>query len=165
MYQVVNPDGSKFDAVGIDVLKQWAGENRIGPNTPLFDPISGQTVMAGSLPDLVGCFTHHSPQGQAGHSPQATGGGMPATGGLSSTGMILGIVVACLAFVGLIPCLGWMNWFTLLLGGVANILCWVAVFTEGSDPAKRSKAIIGLVVTFVACAIGFVRLILGGGCL
>jgi hypothetical protein len=86
-------------------------------------------------------------------------------GKLSKIGMTLGIIVACLMVVGLIPCLGWLNWFTLLLGAVAKILNWVAVFTENKIPGALNKAVIGLVLSTVAIFIGSIRLVLGAGCL
>lgn len=83
--------------------------------------------------------------------------------GLASVGMTMGIVTACLMIIGLIPCLGWMNWLVFFLGGITNILNWVVVFTDRT-PAGRNKAIIGLVLTFVALFIGLIRLVIGGGC-
>jgi hypothetical protein len=83
--------------------------------------------------------------------------------GLASFGMTMGIVTACLMIIGLVPCLGWMNWFVLFLGGITNILNWVVVFTD-QTPAGRNKAIIGLVLTFAALFIGLIRLAMGGGC-
>jgi hypothetical protein len=79
-------------------------------------------------------------------------------------GMVMGIVAACLMVVGLIPCLGWLNWFTLIFGGVTKILCWVTVFTEKA-PDQRNKAVIGLVLAFLAIFVGSIRLIIGFGCL
>jgi hypothetical protein len=83
--------------------------------------------------------------------------------GLASFAMAMGIVTACLMIVGLIPCLGWMNWIVFFLGGITNILNWVVIFTDRTA-SGRNKAIIGLVLTFVALFIGLIRLILGGGC-
>jgi hypothetical protein len=84
--------------------------------------------------------------------------------GLPTAGMTMGIITISLMVMGLIPCLGWLNWFTLLFGGVTKILCWVAIFTE-KNPSARNKAIIGLVLTVIALFIGSIRLILGGGCI
>lgn len=85
---------------------------------------------------------------------------------ISKAGKIMGIVVGCVTLVGLIPCLGWLNWFNLIFGSITNILCWVGVFTEGKEnPQAKMDAVIGLIITFVALMIGFVRLLLGGGCL
>jgi hypothetical protein len=83
---------------------------------------------------------------------------------LAQIGMTLGIIIGCIAVLGLIPCLGWLNWFTLILGKITLILCIVALVTE-KDPNYRSKAVIGLVITATALVIGIVRLIIGGGCL
>jgi hypothetical protein len=88
----------------------------------------------------------------------------PSGSSLPVMGMSMGIVVLSLMLVGLVPCLGWMNWFVLPLAGVTNILCWVSIFTE-KDLTARNKALIGLVLSFVAIFIGGIRLILGGGCL
>jgi hypothetical protein len=83
---------------------------------------------------------------------------------LPHIGMTMGIVVASIMVLGLIPCLGWLNWFVLILGKVTLILCIVALVTE-KDPNRRSKAVVGLVVTSIALGIGIIRLIIGGGCL
>ncbi|HYH84598.1 MAG TPA: hypothetical protein VEX60_03890 [Pyrinomonadaceae bacterium] len=87
-----------------------------------------------------------------------------ATGSLPQAGMTMGIVVACIMVLGLIPCLGWLNYFTILFGKVTIILCIVALVTE-KNPSRHSSAIIGLVLASVALVIGFIRLVIGGGCL
>jgi hypothetical protein len=97
---------------------------------------------------------------------QANGPNASGVGKLSKAGKIMGIIVGCIMVCGLIPCLGWLNWFTLLFGIVTKVLCWVAVFTEGrQDATARTNAIIGLVIATAAVFIGAIRLILGGGCL
>lgn len=83
-------------------------------------------------------------------------------GGLQTTAMVIGIVCASLMLIGLIPCLGWINWFVLLVGGVNKILSIIAVFTTQNQSA-RNKAIIGLILTIIALFIGSIRLILGSG--
>ena len=92
--------------------------------------------------------------------PYGGGGG----GGMSWGGMITGIVSACIMLVGLMPCLGWLNWFTLAIGLVSNVLSWVALSNEGKwDGSAQGRAITGLVTSFLAMGIGGVRLMLGGG--
>lgn len=92
-----------------------------------------------------------------------------ATGGsqLAQVGMTLSVVVACLMLVGLIPCLGWLNWFTIIGAKAALIICIVGVATE-KDPARKSKAMMGLIISVVAFGIILFRLLLsllfGGGC-
>jgi hypothetical protein len=77
--------------------------------------------------------------------------------------MVSGIVIACLMVIGLIPCLGWINWVVIGLGSLVKIVCWVAVFTEKSSKG-RNKALIGLILVALALFVGGIRLILGGGC-
>ena len=103
-------------------------------------------------------------QPPGGHQSSGNVSVPPQSGKLSMFGMTMGIIVTCIFVLGLIPCLGWLNWFTLFWGGITNILCWVAIFTEGKAPNARSKAIIGLVLTFMAVFIGSIRLVVGGGC-
>ena len=79
---------------------------------------------------------------------------------LASASMIIGVIVSCFMIVGLVPCLGWLNWFTLSVGGVNLIISVIALLNAKTDKS-RNMATIGLVVTLLACAIGFVRLLLG----
>lgn len=101
-------------------------------------------------------YPYHPPPGPI----EPHGGG----GGMSWGGMITGIVSACVMLVGLIPCLGWLNWFTLVIGVTANVVSWIALSGEGRrDGAAQGRAITGLITSFVALGIGSVRLLLGGG--
>ena len=85
------------------------------------------------------------------------------SGPMSLTGMIMGIVSICFFAVGLIPCLGWVNWFNLIIGGLANIFSWIGLASEGKDPASRGRAITGLILSFIAIFIGMIRLVIGRG--
>lgn len=103
-------------------------------------------------------YPYHPPPG--GPIQPHPGGG----GGISWGGMITGIVSACIMLAGLVPCFGWLNWFTLGLGLISNILSWVALYQEGKwDGAAQGRAITGLITSFVAMGIGGVRLMMGGG--
>ncbi|HVF29914.1 MAG TPA: GYF domain-containing protein [Pyrinomonadaceae bacterium] len=84
-------------------------------------------------------------------------------GSLPIISLVGGIILFCLFLLGLVPCLGWLNWFVILGGGITKIFCWVSVFTT-NNPQGRTKAIIGLVLTTIALFFGTIRLILGGGC-
>jgi hypothetical protein len=89
-----------------------------------------------------------------------------ASGNVSKNGKRMAIAVACLTVLGLIPCLGWLNWFVLVTGGITKILCWVGVFTEGkNNPVAKNDAVIGLVIVAIALFVSLIRLVLGGGCL
>ena len=83
---------------------------------------------------------------------------------LPRVGMTVGIVIACITVLGLIPCLGWLNWFTLIFGKMAIVLCVVALVTD-KDASRKSMAVIGLVLSSVAVVVAIIRLIIGGGCL
>ena len=87
-----------------------------------------------------------------------------SAGALPMIGMVMGIVILCVTVIGLVPCLGWMNWLTITVGPVTTILNLVAIILEQADANKRSKAVIGLVLALVAVIVGGIRLILGGGC-
>lgn len=86
---------------------------------------------------------------------------------LPRTAMNLAIVAACLAVVGLIPCLGWLNWFVILLGKPTIIISIVALVSD-KDPDKKNMALIGLIVASIAVVVAIVRLIISimisGGC-
>jgi hypothetical protein len=87
---------------------------------------------------------------------------------LARAGLSVGVGVACIALLGLVPCLGWLNWFAIIFGKAALVLCIVALVSE-KDPAKRGKATAGLVITSAALGVAVIRLIIslafGGGCL
>ena len=82
---------------------------------------------------------------------------------LPRVGMTVGIVIACITVLGLIPCLGWLNWFTLIFGKMAIILCVVALVAD-KDASRRGMALIGLVLSSSAVVVAIIRLIIGGGC-
>ena len=140
--------------------------------TPQVTPPSSQYEPGGNLRDV-----DTPPSNQSGHPSFTVQNvtpsyqppppiAVPATGGLAKTGKIMAIVIGCIVLVALIPCLGWMNWIVLSVGGITKIICWVGLFTEGRTNSKaRTDAIIGLIVVSIALMIGFIRLVLGGGCL
>lgn len=64
--------------------------------------------------------------------------------------------------VGLIPCLGWLNWLAIPLGGISAVISLISLITESNSPT-RNNAVIGLVMGLIAACIGTVRLLMGGG--
>ena len=82
---------------------------------------------------------------------------------LPRVAMNLAIVAACLTAVGLIPCLGWLNWFVIILGKPTIIVSIVALASD-KDPDKKSMALIGLILASIAVVVAIVRLLIGGGC-
>lgn|SRR5215213_1607979 len=88
----------------------------------------------------------------------------PTTGPLAMISMVMGIVVLCFAFIGLVPCLGWLNWVTVTFGPITITICVIGIILEKNQNI-RNKAIVGLALALVAVIIGAIRLVLGGGCL
>lgn len=76
----------------------------------------------------------------------------------------MGIVALSLTLIGLIPCLGWVNYVNFAFCFVTFVLAIVAIASARSD-AARTSAVLGLVMTLIADIVGVFRLILGGGCL
>lgn len=82
--------------------------------------------------------------------------------GLSTVGQTLSTVALCLMCVGLIPCLGWLNWFTIPIGGISAVISLIALLTD-QNSSSRNSAVIGLVMGVVAAGVGTFRLLIGGG--
>ena len=53
MYSVIGKDGQTFGPVDLDTLKTWCVEGRITSDTPVVDPIDGQTKRASDLPEVA----------------------------------------------------------------------------------------------------------------
>jgi len=82
---------------------------------------------------------------------------------LPRVAMNLAIVAACLTLVGLIPCLGWLNWFVIPVA-VETIIVSIVALASDKDPDKKSLALIGLILASVSVVVAIVRLLIGGGC-
>lgn len=80
---------------------------------------------------------------------------------MSIAGFIISLVAALFMLIGLIPFLGWFNWFTTLpaaiLGAIINGIA--------TARHKSGLAIAGLVISMAVFFIAVLRLILGGGIL
>jgi hypothetical protein len=82
----------------------------------------------------------------------------------ADTARIMGIIVISLMVVGLIPCLGWVNYINLVLAFVTLIISIIGA-SNAKSTAARSAATLGLVFALIAGFVGVIRLVLGGGCL
>lgn len=51
-YFVIAPDGKEYGPAGVDMLKRWAGEGRVEPQTSLKERASGEVVSAASITGL-----------------------------------------------------------------------------------------------------------------
>lgn len=76
-------------------------------------------------------------------------------------GLIIGIFSIIGFFIGLIPFLGWFNWFNIPFALLGLILSIVGISTGNS----RAAAITGIVLCGTAVFVGAFRLLLGGGIL
>lgn len=70
---------------------------------------------------------------------------------LNIVSILVGLVAALLAFVGLIPLLGWVNWFMLPVAFVGLVLGLLSSSNGGRN------------LCMVVIIIGILRLMLGGG--
>jgi hypothetical protein len=80
---------------------------------------------------------------------------------------MLALVWGILAFtgfvVGLIPCLGWVNWINIPFGIAGVVIAIVAMSQASAERRPPGPAIGGLVLSLTAVVIGMIRLVLGGG--
>lgn len=77
--------------------------------------------------------------------------------------LVLGIVSFAGFCLGLLPCVGWLNWVTIPFAMVSVVISIVAMAQAKSSGQPVGLAIGGLVLSVVAVCLGFVRLLLGGG--
>jgi pSer/pThr/pTyr-binding forkhead associated (FHA) protein len=84
------------------------------------------------------------------------------SGNVSTTGQTLGTVALCVMLVGLVPCFGWISWFTVLLGGAGAVVSLIDL-TSNQNPSAKNSATTGLILSLVAVGIGAVRLVIGAG--
>lgn len=83
------------------------------------------------------------------------------TGLLGIIGLIWGIVSLILAFVLLIPLLGWANWIIMPFITVGIVISILA----GANPDTKTLGTVGIVLNSCAFVICVLRLALGGGVL
>lgn len=75
-------------------------------------------------------------------------------------------ILAFLAFVlGLIPCLGWLNWLNIPFAIAGVVIAIVAMSQASAERRPVGAAIGGLLLSLTAVVIGMFRLLMGGGVL
>lgn len=82
---------------------------------------------------------------------------------MSTLALVWGITVFAGFCLGLIPCLGWLNWLNIPLA-LAGIVISIVAMARSRRPTPAA-AIAGLVLSLAAAGLGLVRLVLGGGVL
>ena len=75
--------------------------------------------------------------------------------------LLWGIVAMVLMFVGLVPLLGWSNWFIIPFAGVGAVIAAIGIALTARE--KRGRAKVGLVLNALVMVIAAIRLSLGGG--
>ena len=75
--------------------------------------------------------------------------------------LVLGILAIAGLLLGMIPCIGWYNWFNIPFSVVGIIVSAIAM--TKALPGKKGMAVGGLVMCIVAVIFGGVRLIMGAG--
>ena len=78
---------------------------------------------------------------------------------MGTASLVLAIVGLLLAIVGFIPLFGWLNWFTLIILGLALLFGLFGLFPAGG----RGKALAGIIIAIIFGVIAIVRLTAGGG--
>ena len=78
---------------------------------------------------------------------------------MAIAGFVISLVAALFMLIGLIPFLGWFNWFTSLPAAfLGAIISGVAAARH-----KSGLAVAGLIISALVFFISLVRLFLGGG--
>jgi len=77
--------------------------------------------------------------------------------------LVWGILALLGLFVGMVPCLGSLNWINIPFSLVGLIISIVAV--SKAPPDAKGGAIAGIVMCALGLVIGAIRLIMGGGLL
>lgn len=78
---------------------------------------------------------------------------------MSIIGFIISLIAAIFMMVGLIPLLGWFNWFTTLPAAVLGAIINGVALAH----SKSNLALAGLIISLAVFAISLVRLAIGGG--
>jgi hypothetical protein len=81
---------------------------------------------------------------------------------MATAGLVLGIFCTFGMMTGMVPFLGWINWFNLPLAFIALCLSGAALVSGGQDGSGRSKALAGVILAIVAIGFGGIRWVLGG---
>jgi hypothetical protein len=84
---------------------------------------------------------------------------------LPTVALLWGIAAFVAFAIGLIPCLGWLNWIGVPFGAIGVVLGIVAMGRARGAGQPPGAAIAGLVLSAVAACLGLFRLVLGGGIL
>lgn len=80
---------------------------------------------------------------------------------MSIASLVFGILAIIGMLVGLVPCLGSLNWLNIPFSFIGLIISIVAL--SNAPPDKKGAAIAGTILCAIALLLGTMRLIAGGG--
>ena len=80
---------------------------------------------------------------------------------MSTVSLVWGVLALTGMLIGLIPCLGALNWLNIPFSGVGLIVSAVALSKE--SPHNRGGAVGGTVLCSIGLVLGLIRLLAGGG--
>lgn len=80
---------------------------------------------------------------------------------MATMGMLLSIGCVFGMLIGMIPFLGWINWFNIPLAFIALFLSGTGMMTA-VGPGQRNSGLAGVILSAVAIAFGGLRWALGG---
>lgn len=82
---------------------------------------------------------------------------------------VLALVWGILAFVGfcvgLLPCVGALNWINIPFAVIGVVISIVGMSKASQSGEPKGQAIAGLILSLIAVVVGLGRLIMGGGVL
>ena len=77
--------------------------------------------------------------------------------------LVWGVLALLGMLLGLIPLLGWLNWFVIPLAAIGAVIAVLGLLMSGEGHRGRAKA--GLLLNIGVMVVGALRLSLGGGIL
>ncbi|MFH1647966.1 MAG: hypothetical protein ABID71_09890 [Chloroflexota bacterium] len=80
---------------------------------------------------------------------------------MSIIGLFISIIALIFLLIGLIPFLGWLNWFLTLPAAVLGAI----ISGVATARSKNRVALTGLIISLAVFVVALVRLAIGGGIL
>jgi len=84
---------------------------------------------------------------------------------MKTAALVFVILAAIGTCMGLVPCMGWANWFAVPTSAMAAILGLIGLLQAGStaDQSEKNTYLAALIVGALCIVVGTVRCLLGGG--
>ena len=82
---------------------------------------------------------------------------------MSTLSMVWGILALTGMLIGMLPCLGALNWLNIPFSGIGLIVSLIALSRE--PPYRRGGAVGGIVLCSLSLVLGLIRVLAGSGVL